>query len=233
MTIPTACLWIRQALERLDESEREILMLREYEQLSYAEIAELLKLPVNTVRSRLFRSRMALKELLGAGARNRDDAVGGQGKRREAVKLSTRGRRGHMNKMIHPIEPEEVMAYLDGELTVERAAVTAAHLGACAECQGLVASLRSISQNLKTWEVEPAKSSDTSSNRNCARGSSAGNREKFFRCIGELARSFGPALGDWSRGWERVTAVLLVMFGTVRFLGHNASNVFSSVGSAS
>jgi len=57
-------LWMRQALGRLDDSEREIVMLREYEQLSYAEIAELLKLPVNTVRSRLFRSRMALKEYL-------------------------------------------------------------------------------------------------------------------------------------------------------------------------
>jgi RNA polymerase sigma-70 factor, ECF subfamily len=59
-----AVLWIRQALEKLDEPEREILMLREYEQLSYAEIAELLKLPVNTVRSRLFRSRLALKGYL-------------------------------------------------------------------------------------------------------------------------------------------------------------------------
>ena len=39
-------------------------MLREYEQLSYAEIAELLRLPLNTVRSRLFRSRMALKGYL-------------------------------------------------------------------------------------------------------------------------------------------------------------------------
>jgi RNA polymerase sigma-70 factor, ECF subfamily len=39
-------------------------MLREYEQLSYAEIAGILRLPVNTVRSRLFRARMALKEKL-------------------------------------------------------------------------------------------------------------------------------------------------------------------------
>jgi RNA polymerase sigma-70 factor (ECF subfamily) len=62
--VSSEVLWIREALERLDEPEREILMLREYEQLSYAEIAELLKLPVNTVRSRLFRSRMALKEFL-------------------------------------------------------------------------------------------------------------------------------------------------------------------------
>lgn len=57
-------LWVRQALEKLDSGEREILMLREYEQLNYAEIAELLRLPVNTVRSRLFRSRMALKSFL-------------------------------------------------------------------------------------------------------------------------------------------------------------------------
>src|SRR5260370_21910266 len=57
-------LWVRQALGKLDVGEREILMLREYEQLSYSEIAELLRLPVNTVRSRLFRSRMALKSYL-------------------------------------------------------------------------------------------------------------------------------------------------------------------------
>ncbi|MBZ5492578.1 MAG: sigma-70 family RNA polymerase sigma factor [Acidobacteriia bacterium] len=57
-------LWVRQALEKLDAGEREILMLREYEQLNYAEIAELLRLSVNTVRSRLFRSRMSLKNFL-------------------------------------------------------------------------------------------------------------------------------------------------------------------------
>jgi RNA polymerase sigma-70 factor (ECF subfamily) len=56
--------WVRQALQKLESGEREILMLREYEQLSYEEIAVLLRLPVNTVRSRLFRARMALKDLL-------------------------------------------------------------------------------------------------------------------------------------------------------------------------
>jgi RNA polymerase sigma-70 factor (ECF subfamily) len=57
-------LWVREAIAKLDASEREIIMLREYEQLSYSEIGELLKLPVNTVRSRLFRARMALKNHL-------------------------------------------------------------------------------------------------------------------------------------------------------------------------
>src|ERR1700686_3062691 len=63
-----------------------------------------------------------------------------------------------MNKISHPIEPEELMAYLDGELTANRAMATAAHLGECAECQGLVAELRSVSHSLKTWKVEPPES---------------------------------------------------------------------------
>ena len=71
---PDAAVWVRQALEKLDESEREILMLREYEQLNYAEIADLLELPINTVRSRLFRARMAMKGYLEP-ERQRHDPV--------------------------------------------------------------------------------------------------------------------------------------------------------------
>jgi RNA polymerase sigma-70 factor (ECF subfamily) len=61
-----ADLWLRDAVNRLERMDREILLLREFEQLSYAEIAALLRLPLNTVRSRLFRARTALRELLGA-----------------------------------------------------------------------------------------------------------------------------------------------------------------------
>ena len=61
---PVAALWIRDALGRLDPDHREVLMLREYEQLSYDEIADVLHIPVNTVRSRLFRARAELKALL-------------------------------------------------------------------------------------------------------------------------------------------------------------------------
>jgi len=57
-------LLIRDAVRKLDRIDREILMLREFEQLTYAEIAALLGVPVNTVRSRLFRARTELRRLL-------------------------------------------------------------------------------------------------------------------------------------------------------------------------
>jgi RNA polymerase sigma-70 factor (ECF subfamily) len=61
---PASGIWVRDALATLDEDGREILMLREYEQLSYQEIADLRGTPVNTVRSQLFRARLALKGAL-------------------------------------------------------------------------------------------------------------------------------------------------------------------------
>jgi RNA polymerase sigma-70 factor, ECF subfamily len=62
-----AAMWVRHALSTLDPDARDIVMLREYEQLSYQDIAALLQIPVNTVRSRLFRARMDLKAALLGG----------------------------------------------------------------------------------------------------------------------------------------------------------------------
>jgi RNA polymerase sigma-70 factor (ECF subfamily) len=60
---------VRAALEELSEEHRSILVLREMEGLCYEEIAEVLELPVGTVRSRLHRARSQmrdqLKEVLG------------------------------------------------------------------------------------------------------------------------------------------------------------------------
>jgi len=69
---PAAALWVRDALAALDEPDREVLMLREYEQLSYDEIAVVINVSVNTVRMRLFRARAALKAALdGRGQKRR------------------------------------------------------------------------------------------------------------------------------------------------------------------
>jgi RNA polymerase sigma-70 factor (ECF subfamily) len=62
---------VRQAVGTLDAVDREVLLLREFEQLSYAEIASILGLPLNTVRSRLFRARLALHAVLAPGYANR------------------------------------------------------------------------------------------------------------------------------------------------------------------
>jgi RNA polymerase sigma-70 factor (ECF subfamily) len=73
-----AGLWVRHAMEKLEPIDREVVLLREFEQLSYAEIADLLQLPVNTVRSRLFRGRTALRDLLEpAAASSRADSKAG------------------------------------------------------------------------------------------------------------------------------------------------------------
>jgi hypothetical protein len=54
----------------------------------------------------------------------------------------------------HPIEPEELMAYLDGELPPDGAGGALSHLELCPECQALAADFRGISQGLMAWEVE-------------------------------------------------------------------------------
>jgi anti-sigma factor ChrR (cupin superfamily) len=59
-----------------------------------------------------------------------------------------------MSTSRHPIEQEEVMAYLDGELPPGRATEALSHLELCPECQTLVADLRGVSQELMAWEVE-------------------------------------------------------------------------------
>ena len=53
---------IRKALDALSKEHRTILILREVEDLSYEMIAEILALPVGTIRSRLHRARMRMKE---------------------------------------------------------------------------------------------------------------------------------------------------------------------------
>jgi hypothetical protein len=54
----------------------------------------------------------------------------------------------------HPIEQEELMAYLDGELPADQATEALSHLELCPECQTLAADFRGISQELLAWEVE-------------------------------------------------------------------------------
>jgi|SRR5262245_43115745 len=55
---------IREAIEQLPLEFREVVLLREYEQLSYEDIASILGCPRGTVMSRLARARSKLRSLL-------------------------------------------------------------------------------------------------------------------------------------------------------------------------
>ncbi|MCH8252037.1 MAG: RNA polymerase sigma factor [Planctomycetes bacterium] len=58
---------LRDELEKLEPAHREILLLRDYNDLSYAQIAEILSIAQGTVMSRLHRARMLLRKRCGAG----------------------------------------------------------------------------------------------------------------------------------------------------------------------
>lgn len=55
---------VREAVEKLAERHRIVLALRDWQDLSYEDIAKALAVPVGTVRSRLHNARAALAELI-------------------------------------------------------------------------------------------------------------------------------------------------------------------------
>lgn len=55
---------VQAAIASLDPTFRECLILRDVEELSYDEIGEITGLPAGTVKSRIFRARAQLKELV-------------------------------------------------------------------------------------------------------------------------------------------------------------------------
>jgi RNA polymerase sigma-70 factor (ECF subfamily) len=60
---------VRAAVDSLPAPWREIIVMRDMEELSYAQIAQVLGCPVGTVMSRLARARAALRQLLTPQAR--------------------------------------------------------------------------------------------------------------------------------------------------------------------
>jgi len=56
---------VRAAIDQLPEEFREVIILRELEELSYEEIVEMLRVPLGTVKSRINRARGRLQVLLG------------------------------------------------------------------------------------------------------------------------------------------------------------------------
>lgn len=60
---------VMRALQCLSPEQREVIVLREFEQMSYEEMAGALGVPQGTVESRLHRARGELRSVLGGGGR--------------------------------------------------------------------------------------------------------------------------------------------------------------------
>ncbi len=59
-----------------------------------------------------------------------------------------------MNTTTHPIAPEEVMAFVDGELSGAGQDSVARHIGECEECRRIAVEFSSGSEELQAWHVE-------------------------------------------------------------------------------
>ena len=61
---------IQDALNRMDPKYRVMIVLKHLAECSYREIGQVLDLPEKVVKSRLFRARKIMREMLAAGAHN-------------------------------------------------------------------------------------------------------------------------------------------------------------------
>ena len=66
---------VRKAIEKLPDGYREVIVLREFEELSYEQIAQVLDCPSGTVMSRLSRARERLREMLHRCSLTTDSAA--------------------------------------------------------------------------------------------------------------------------------------------------------------
>jgi hypothetical protein len=114
----------------------------------------------------------------------------------------------------HPFEQEELMAYLDGELSTDRAAAAVVHLERCPDCQRVAAVLREVSQDLMAWEV----------------GSSSPRIEAWISsALEERGREGAGAVGQIPAGISRVRRFAPLVFGfaalgLVVFVGLSVKN---------
>jgi RNA polymerase sigma-70 factor (ECF subfamily) len=67
---------VQEALRGLDEGQRKVVDLVDIEGLSYEQASQVMKVPVNTVRSRLSRARQSLKLKLGRLRKRLGDETG-------------------------------------------------------------------------------------------------------------------------------------------------------------
>ena len=137
--------WLRDAVLRLPPAYRLILVLHDMEELSDQEIAKVTGLRPGTVRVRLHRARLYLRNELA-----RRGAFGG-GRRRQGKPAAAAEKPGRCRELFAALSD-----YLDEKLDDSLCDRMEAHLGDCRPCQAFLATLeQTIAQCRKTPSACP------------------------------------------------------------------------------
>jgi RNA polymerase sigma-70 factor (ECF subfamily) len=113
---------LEQAIAALDPMYREVLLLRDVEGLTAPEVAQVLGVSTDAVKSRLHRARMAVRERVAPLLGVEPEATAAQGKCPDVLMMFSQ--------------------HLEDEISAERCAEMERHLEGCARCRGSCDSLK-------------------------------------------------------------------------------------------
>jgi hypothetical protein len=134
-----------------------------------------------------------------------------------------------MSTTTHPIAPEEVMAFLDGELSNVKAAVLFSHLEQCAECHAIADKLRGTSHSLTQWSVPAAPKTLEESVKGLADKKFSGEK------IGEagfFVRATFWTWKQWTAGLAATAGVLLLVLGLTNASSNHAARFVGQAGAS-
>jgi RNA polymerase sigma-70 factor (ECF subfamily) len=127
------------ALDTLDPGQREVLVLRDIEGLTAAEVGTVLGLSVDAVKSRLHRARVALRRQLAPVPSPTPPDADAAPSRKPGLQTGPDPDTDPCRHML-----ELFSRHLEGDLSGNTCAEMEAHLAACDACRGRCASLRDV-----------------------------------------------------------------------------------------
>ena len=114
-----------------------------------------------------------------------------------------------MSTTPHPIAPEEIMAHLDGELSVDRAQSVSAHLESCADCRNLFQEFQQTKYNVAMWRVASLPATIENRTESAAAkvfASSATSIPQIFRRVSLWRRNY------WIAGLAAAAILIMGVF---------------------
>lgn len=110
-----------------------------------------------------------------------------------------------MSTTTHPIAPEELMAFLDGELSDVAARAISSHLKQCAACHAIADKFRDTSHSLTQWSVPAAPKTLEESVKGLADKKFSGEK------IGEAGLFVRPTFWTWKQWTVGIAAIVTVL----------------------